>query len=429
MNFKVKKNAKAASAVALSALMASTMFAGVTASAAVSARPLNPDTITNVNGDNLVYTVGGWFKPSDCYLVNGKYYPKGTVNFTSTYKEYTDGTVLIDGYVYNMKDCTYRNGRYYAVESTPVYKEYYDGYYYYNNYVYYNGKYYHKSDCYYSNGYYYPKSGAVAVSNPYYYYNLDYSTYKEYDTYIVINGYRFDKTDCYFDTTYNRYYPKNGYGYYTGKYYYNGQYYTSYTDYLRAIGYFNTTTSTTSSVSESDPFIYGNEKKKGWTVIINTIYSSKKGSTVTIDMNETSVISKKLLKAIEGKNVNIKLVMKNGAVWTFNGKDIDENSIRSVDASVKYNTNRVPAILRQKASKGQGSYCEITVGSDSAYLGFDGTLATKFNVGSAGKTAKIYRYDSARNVLISVDEAKINYNGYATFNVVNTGTYFIVISK
>ena len=430
MNFRIKKTAKAASAVALSALMASSMLAA--GSPAVITASAFKGTTYDQNGNKLVFVNGGWHKETDCYLVNGEYYLKGTVGSSDTYQEYTDGTVMINGYIYYMKDCTYYGGRYYATSATPIYEKNAYYHYTYGDYIYYNGKYYLKSDCNYSNGNYYPKTNAVGYYTlPYYYYygyGYDYGYYEEFETYIIFNGYRIDKSQCYYDSATKRYYPKSDtyYGYY-----YNGKYYSTYYDYLKAIGYYNRyyLSSSNSSVSESDPFVYGNEKKKGWTAIINAVYASKKGDTVTVDMNETASVSNKFLKAIEGKNINIKLVMKNGAMWTFNGRDIDKDSIRTINLAVKYNTNKVPAILRQKASKGQGSYCELTVGKDSAYLGFDGALSVKFNKRNSGKTAKIYRYDSGRNVLILIDEASINSNGYASFELVNTGTYFVTISK
>lgn len=431
MTFKIKKTAKAASAIALSALMASSMLAA--GSPAVITADAYSGFTYDDEGNKLVFVNGGWHKVEDCYLVNGEYYLKGTVGTSNTYKEYTDGTVMIDGYLYYMKDCAYYDGRYYPVGATPIAD--YNYYYKYNDYIYYNGKYYLKSECNYSNGNYYPKAGATAYAYPYYYYS-DY--YEEYSTYVIIGGYRFEKTECYYDSTTKRYYPKSApyYGYYNGYYYYNGKYYSTYAEYLRAMGYtqywngsYYRPLSDSSSTSDSDPFIYGNEKKKGWTAIMNAVYASKKGATVTVDMNDTSVISKKFLNAIQGTNINIKLVMKNGATWTFNGKDVDKDSVRAVNVAVKYNTNKVPDILRQKASKGQGSYCELTIGTDSAYFGFDGSLTTKFNKRNAGKTAKIYRYDSGRNVLILIDEAKIGSDGKATFDLVNTGTYFITISK
>lgn len=444
MTFKIKKTAKAAGAAALSVMMASAMFAGVTASAA-TARPINPNTIPSVNGD-LVYTVGGWFNTKDCYLVNGDYYPKGTVNFTDIYREYTDGTVYIEGNVYRMKDCVYYNGRYYSRDAAPIstttttnpYYYYYNGYYYgnyyaeYSDYVIIGGYYYDKDDCNYdtTTKRYYPKAGVVGQ----YYNGYVYKDYIEGNGYVIINGYVYRKSDCsYFD---GRYHPISISNYVTylptGSYYYNGNVYNSYSDYLSSVRYYNGyyfTSNTSSSVSESDPFIYGNSKKKGWNAIMNTIYASKKGATVKVDMNKTSVISKKFLNAIQGKNINIHLVMSNGAVWSFNGKDIDKDSIRAVNASVKYNTNKIPAILKQKASIGQGSYCEITVGTDSGYMGFNGSLTTKFNKNKAGKVANIYRYDAGRNVLILVDTAVIGADGFATFDVVNTGTYAITISK
>ena len=146
-------------------------------------------------------------------------------------------------------------------------------------------------------------------------------------------------------------------------------------------------------------------------------------------MNETYSLTKKFMSAAATKNVNITLVMPNGAVWEFNGKDIDKDYVSNVNLAVKYNTNKIPASLKSQASKGASSYSEITIGQDSAYLGFEGTVSIKFNKSNAFANAKLYRYDSSRNVLVLVDETIIGSDGTASFDVVNSGTYAIVIAK
>ena len=442
MNYKVKKTAGAASALALSALMAASAFGSVTASAAATVKPIGEINISDDQGNKQVWVNGGFHDVNDCYYVNGKYYLKGTVGSSSTYQEYTDGTVYINGYTYRMSDCTYANGRYYAPSSaTPTYgynNRY--GYYYNNsNYVYYNGYYYLKNECSYDSktGTYTPTPGATKYYDYYtngyyngYYYGYIYN-YQEYDTFVVVNGTRYNKSDC---TYYNgKYYPygytaSNGYGY---GYYYNGNYYNSYYAYLNAIYNYNGIiyNSTSSSVSKTDPFIYGNEKKKGWSTVINTILNAKINSDIKIDMNETYSLTKKFMSAAATKNVNITLVMPNGAVWEFNGKDIDKDYVSNVNLAVKYNTNKIPASLKSQASKGASSYSEITIGQDSAYLGFEGTVSIKFNKSNAFANAKLYRYDSSRNVLVLVDETIIGSDGTASFDVVNSGTYAIVIAK
>ena len=437
MNYKVKKTAGAASALALSALMAASAFGSVTANAAFEAKTTTSGTLTDDEGHKQVWANGGFHDIEDCYDVNGTYYLKGTVGSSNIYREYTDGTVYIDGYTYRMSDCSYANGRYYALSSAvPISgRGYYNNYYYNNsNYIFYNGYYYLKSECtydsktntytplstatkYYDNGYYnyyYP-----------YYYGYDWK-YEEYSDYIVLNGYRFDKSDCNY---YNgRYYPKNMN--YNG-YYFNGKYYSTYAAYLSALYNYNgiVYNSTSSSVSKTDPFIYGYEKRKGWDTIINTILYSKTNANVKIDMNETYSLTKKFMNAASTKNVNITLVMPNGATWEFNGKDIDKAYADNVNLAVKYNTNKIPTSLKSQASKGASSYSEITIGNDSAYLGFEGTVSIKFNKSNAFANAKLYRYDSSRNVLVLVDETIIGSDGRASFDVVNSGTYAIVIAK
>lgn len=439
MNYKVKKTAGAASALALSALMAASAFGTVTASAATSttSKKISAGDLTDDEGHKQVWANGGFHDIEDCYDVNGTYYLKGTVGSSNIYREYTDGTVYINGYTYKMSDCSYANGRYYALSSAvPISGNgYYNNYYYNNsNYIFYNGYYYLKSECTYnsSTNTYTPLSTATKYYDTYGYYNYYYPyygydwKYEEYTDYIVLNGYRFDKSDCNY---YNgRYYPKSMN--YNG-YYYGGKYYNSYAAYLNALYNYNGIiyNSASSSVSKTDPFIYGNEKKKGWNAIINTIIYSKNNANVKIDMNETYSLTKKFMSAASTKNVNITLVMPNGAVWEFNGKDIDKDYADNVNLAVKYNTNKIPDILKTKASKGASSYSEITIGKDSAYLGFEGTVSMKFNKRNAYADAKLYRYDSSRNVLILVDEATIGSDGTASFDVVNSGTYAIVITR
>lgn len=176
------------------------------------------------NGNGTVTVNGVIYNKTDCVEDHGRYYPKSGATSAVTYKEYDEYTVYIDGKYYVKKECNYVNGKYVPTQYSTWYNHYYSSYKDNGNQVYVNGNYYNKSDCIFDNGRYYPASLDGTAQ--------DGSDYLEYVNGIIrYNGKYYDKTDCVLDKN-GRYIPREGAKYYD-------HYYSSYKEYSDGVVYVN----------------------------------------------------------------------------------------------------------------------------------------------------------------------------------------------
>ena len=71
-----------------------------------------------------------------------------------------------------------------------------------------------------------------------------------------------------------------------------------------------------------EPKIKGENDKSGWNAIAQEVKAADDGDIITVDMNGTTELPKKILETIKGKDVDIVLDMGNGFTWTINGNDV-----------------------------------------------------------------------------------------------------------
>lgn len=204
-------------------------------------------------------------------------------------------------------------------------------------------------------------------------------------------------------------------------YYYNYLY--GYGDFSDPYYYYWLSKGNSSSSKDTTTATLG--KKKGWTSIASYLKKVSAGSTATIDMNNETVVPADVFAAIQGRNVNIKLVLKNGVTYTVNGKDV--TTAKAVDLDTKYNTKYVPSKLVKAAYKKNDAVSSAQISVDAGTLGFTSDLTVKFSTKRAGYKAKIYRYNSSRNSLQLVDTATIASSGKCTFDKVTKGGDFVIV--
>ncbi len=179
------------------------------------------------------------------------------------------------------------------------------------------------------------------------------------------------------------------------------------------------------TVNTSEPVVTsGSRRYAGWNNVAAVINAASRGTTVNVTMNDTTSVTKAVLDTAKAKGVNIRLTLKNGAVWTIEASKITSTGNKSL--SVVYNTGNVPSGLMTAAKKGAISTAQITVGN-SGSLGMTAGVTVKFSTNRAGNLATIYRHDAANRRLVAVDRATIGSNGAATFDIKNGGDYVVVI--
>jgi hypothetical protein len=142
-------------------------------------------------------------------------------------------------------------------------------------------------------------------------------------------------------------------------------------------------------------------------------------------MNYETSIPSSVTSAIYGKNITVKFVLKNGVVFAINGKNLSTTA--SIDIDTTYNTNMVPTKLVKAAYKKNDAVSNAQITISGGSFGVEADVTVKFSTKRAGCTAKLYRYNSAKETLSLVDTAKVQSNGKCTFGDVDKGGNFVII--
>ena len=219
-------------------------------------------------------------------------------------------------------------------------------------------------------------------------------------------------------------------GYYNNNSYY-GDYWLDYYGYSYGDPYYyywlqkqNEKDSDTTTSSKNDTSTATTGNRKGWTAIAKYLSSLKNGSSVSVSMNYETTVPSTVMSAIKGKNVTVKFVLKNGVVFTVNGNDISAATDINIDTS--YNTSMVPSKLVKAAYKKNNAVSSAQITISGGSFGVDADVTVKFATKRAGRTAKLYRYNSSRDTLSLVDTATVQSNGKCTFDGVDKGGNFVI---
>lgn len=217
------------------------------------------------------------------------------------------------------------------------------------------------------------------------------------------------------------------FSYYSGDYYdgyYNGYYgYGDPASYYWYIMYGNGLKKDDTDSNDTTTASVGN--RKGWTAVAKYLGKLKSGSSVKVSMNYETTIPSSVMSAIKGKNVTVKFVLKNGATFSINGKDI--SSAKSIDIDTTYNTDNIPSKLVKAAYKKNDAVSTAQISIESGSFGAAADITVKFSAKRAGYTAKLYRYNPSKKTLSLVDSAKVQDNGKCTFGEVTKGGDFVIV--
>ena len=93
------------------------------------------------------------------------------------------------------------------------------------------------------------------------------------------------------------------------------------------------TSAAAAQTPSKEPFIQGDNGKTGWEAISDTILGTPDGGTVTVNMNSTTKLPKKIVSQIKGRDIDLVLEMGGGFVWTINGMSVTK--AKTVDMGVR----------------------------------------------------------------------------------------------
>lgn len=148
-------------------------------------------------------------------------------------------------------------------------------------------------------------------------------------------------------------------------------------------------------------------------------------STILVDANKNSVISKDVFNALKATNKTLIISIGN-VTWTFKGKDITKYVAKDIDLSLKTVSDELKAKEEAKVEALIGKTTDIAPFS----FNYDGPLPGKATVtvllGAkwANKTLTVARYYSDRNTYEIIGECKADANGYITITLDHCSDYF-----
>ncbi len=174
----------------------------------------------------------------------------------------------------------------------------------------------------------------------------------------------------------------------------------------------------------NEPKIKGENDKSGWNAIVQEVKSANDGDIITVDMNGTTELPKKILETIKGKDVDIVLDMGNGFTWTINGNDVKKT--QSVDMSVSKGA-KIPVRVLNKVT-GENSYITISLKHNGSF-GFKAVLTVELSKKNKGLFANLYYYNSKTKKTEFIGADKIGSDGKADFGFTHASDYMIVLDK
>lgn len=173
------------------------------------------------------------------------------------------------------------------------------------------------------------------------------------------------------------------------------------------------------------PFIKDDSEKNGWDVIMAEAGNAVESSTVTVDMNGTTVVPGAVINSIAGRDVTLVFDMGDGITWSVNGKSVTGRKIGDIDFAVKKNAGTIPVDVINMLT-GERSSIQIRLAHNGDF-GFTAVLSINLGSENAGLIATLYFYNDGEPELI--DESEITQDGTARLKFKHSSDYLIVIGE
>lgn len=165
-------------------------------------------------------------------------------------------------------------------------------------------------------------------------------------------------------------------------------------------------------------------KSVGWDNITEEIKSAANGSTITITLNDDTVIPAAALKAAKDKNIKLKINAGFDRTIEINGA-----SIKNTSSPVDLKVSGVNVNIPEEATKGIDCSSCTSVSVNALNFGFDVQMTLPLGKNAAGKNIVFYSYDKATGKLTYVDSAVADANGNVVFTTSTGGSFFIAIDS
>ncbi len=147
---------------------------------------------------------------------------------------------------------------------------------------------------------------------------------------------------------------------------------------------------------------------------------------VTIQMEDTTILTSEKLQMAKEQNIDIRLDMGDYVTWGIDIDSVDMDAFTEVDMGVKLGTDRVPRELIAEILNGN-KYIEITLAHDGAF-DFEPILNVALNPENSGRYANLFYFDPEISALEFLCDSIIDANGIASFKMDHASVYVIIVS-
>ena len=184
----------------------------------------------------------------------------------------------------------------------------------------------------------------------------------------------------------------------------------------------------TSAEDAKEPFIRGKDGKEGWDVIKADASASAEGSTITVDMNGSSVVPGSIFDTIRGKNITIEFDLGNGIIWQVNGKNVTKENVGDIEFSVfvgKDASNTIPVDVIN-ALTGEKYSLNLTLAYEGEF-GFEAILRLNVGEKNKGLIANLFYYNADTNELEFICADEVDENGQTELVFTHASDYTIIL--
>ena len=147
---------------------------------------------------------------------------------------------------------------------------------------------------------------------------------------------------------------------------------------------------------------------------------------VTIQMEDTTILTSEKLQMAKEQNIDIRLDMGDYVTWGIDIDSVDMDAFTEVDMGVILGTDRVPRELIAEILNGN-KYIEITLAHDGAF-DFEPILNVALNPENSGRYANLFYFDPEISALEFLCDSIIDANGIASFKMDHASVYVIIVS-
>lgn len=190
------------------------------------------------------------------------------------------------------------------------------------------------------------------------------------------------------------------------------------------------------------PFVKDDYGRQGWDAIIASAQKAAEaaqGGTVTVNMNGTYLVPRRVLESIRGKNATLVFDTGRGVCWSVSGNDITAQMVSDMNLYVQTGTGNIPKDVADSTANGQ-EYIKLSLAHNGVFgaslkmsvklVSSNGVLAIGNGKSEkyAGMYANLFSYNQGLRKMEFICAGKIGEDGIAELAVAQGADYMIVVS-